>query len=811
MKNFIPHIIAVFLFLLVSVIYFYPILDGKDLVQEDIMRYKGMSQEAYSYKEKTGEEILWTGSMFSGMPTTQISLTSHNNLIIKVKELFTLGFPYPMFVIFHALLGFYFLLQILKVNRWLSIAGAFAFAFSSYNMIIINAGHTSKIVAISLMAPVIASIIMTLRGNYLLGGALTALFVCFQLLANHAQITYYLFIAIIVLVIVHSINAIKNKEIEKLLKSFAVLIFAGILAIIPNITTLWTTLEYSQYTTRGKSELTDTKQNKTTGLDKDYATAWSYGIAETWTLMIPNFKGGETKAIGHNEQAVSSLKQSEYRQNILNQNHYWGDQPFTAGPVYMGAIVIFLFVLGIFFANPYYRWWLITASAISIVLAWGKNFMIVTDFFLDYVPAYNKFRAVSMTLVIAQLTIPLLGFLGLNYIIEKKDELKNNMKYFYIAFGATGGLCLLFWLMPTVFNSFFGSEELFAYNNQKNQSPEYAQMIDLFLKELEHVRIYIFKADAIRSFVYIFLVASVLLLYIKNIIKSKEIVIGVIGLLILVDLWNIDRRYLNESSFVPKENVEIPFPKTLADEEILKDKDPNFRVLNLSVSTFNDAGTSYYHKSIGGYHGAKLKRYQELIEYHISKNNMNVLNMLNAKYVIVPDEKKQPIVQRNPEALGNAWFVNEYKIVANADSEIVALNNFNPSYTTFIDKRFEKYISNFVPQKDTLGYIKLTDYNPNRLKYISKASSEQFGVFSEIYYDKGWNAYIDGKLVEHIRVNYVLRGLKIPAGEHNIEFKFEPQSYYVGEKISLAGSLILILTLLLAFAKETYDYVKQKK
>ncbi len=661
------------------------------------------------------------------------------------------------------------------------------------------------------MAPVLAGMILCFKGKYLWGGILTALFLALELRAGHPQITYYLLMIAIILGIYEFVNAIKEKKYISFLRSVGVLIIVALLAVLTHSTNLWATYEYGKYTIRGKSELTSNLENKTTGLDKDYATAWSYGVPETFSLMIPNTKGGASGVLGNNKNVMKDVDR-QFKQAIAGQNHYWGDQPFTSGPVYVGAIIVFLFVLGIFIVPGRLKWVLVTATVLSIFLSWGKNFMPLTDFFLDYIPGYNKFRAVSMTLVIAELCMPLLAILTVNEIFKNPGIIKEKQKQFFIAFGLTGGLALIFYLVPSLFFNFLSNAEIIQFDEiRKSADPN---QVSLFIDNLERARISIFKADAIRSFFFILLGGLVLWLYSMKKMGWK-ILVSVLAILFLIDMATVCYRYLNNENFVRKSKVIKPYQASAADKEIFKDTNPDFRVLNIAVNTFNDASTSYFHKSIGGYHGAKLGRYQELIEHQInpekeklvntitnnptllSINNtlskLPVLNMLNAKYIIY-DPARTALI--NNSALGNVWFVENYKIVENADEEIAALNNFNPDKIAIVDKRFEDNLKGKEIRNDTLSVIKLTEYQPNHLVYSSNSSADQLAVFSEIYYDKGWNAYIDGKPAPYFRADYVLRAMIVPAGDHIIEFKFEPRVYKVGEKVSLVSSILLILLLI---------------
>tara|TARA_B100001758_G_C18382196_1_gene597880 strand:- start:187 stop:1911 length:1725 start_codon:yes stop_codon:yes gene_type:complete len=566
-----------------------------------------------------------------------------------------------------------------------------------------------------------------------------------------------------------------------------ILIIAGLLASATSFTRLSTTMEYGNDSTRGKSELTDNLDNKTSGLDKDYATQWSYGIAESFTLLIPNFYGGSSQgALTTDSETYKAIKRVPNAKQLIKQLPlYWGEQPFVNGPTYVGSIVMFLFFLGLFLIKSEIRIWILLATILSIMLAWGKNFMPLTEFFLDYFPGYNKFRAVSMILVIAEFTIPVLGFVALNRFLKinsnttKERALKS-------AFYIVGGITLIFALVPSLFFDFVAEQDA---NLEANGWP---------IDALQSDRARLLSADAWRSFIFISLIFGVLWMFLRNKLKLQY-VIFIVGLLVLVDMWTVNKRYLNNDNFARKNKVDKPYLPTQANQQILRDTDPNFRVFNQSVSTFNDASTSYFHKSIGGYHGAKLKRYQELIENHIGKGNMAVLNMLNTKYFI--DQKGQ--VQQNPSAMGNAWFIDEINIVENADAEIAALNGFNPSITAIVDRRFSELMIDDLDNKS--ASVRLSKYEPNYLRYNSNSEKDGIVIFSEIYYDKGWNSYIDGELSPHFRANYVLRGMRVPKGNHIIEFKFEPSTYKNGEKISLASSIILILLLTFLSIKEIKD------
>ena len=785
LKKIGPHLMVLLLFMSISFVYFSPLLEGKMLDMHDIKQWQGMSKEVVDFHEKTGENALWTNSMFSGMPAYQIATWSDANLIQYVVKVITLGMPRPASLLFLYLLGFYILLLSLKVDYRLAAVGAIAFAFSSYFFIIIQAGHMTKAHAIAYVPMVVAAVLYTYRGKMLLGGVLTALTVALEIYANHLQITYYLALMLLIIGLVQFVKDLKAKNLVDFAKRTGVLLVAALLASGTAFTNLATTMEYGKDSTRGKSELTTNLDNKTTGLDKDYATQWSYGIAETFTLLIPNFHGGASQGeLTTESETYQAIKSAPNAKQLIKQLPlYWGDQPGVGGPTYAGAIVIFLFVLGLFFVKSEMRIWLVMATIMSIMLAWGKNFMGLTELFLDYFPGYNKFRAVSMILVIAEFTIPLLGFVALNKFLIS-DKLENEReKTLKLAFYIVGGITLLFALIPSLFFDFVGGQDA---SLEKNGWP---------IDALQSDRAGLLSADAWRSFIFIALTFGTLWLFLKNQLQSKY-VIFIVGVLVLADMWTVNKRYLNNDNFASKRKVEKPYQASQADQQILNDKDPNFRVFNQTVSTFNDASTSYFHKSIGGYHGAKLKRYQELIENHIAKGNMAVLNMLNTKYFI----SQQGQVQQNPGAMGNAWFVNNVNIVANADAEIAALNGFNPDSTAIVDVRFSEQIIDNLDNSNTA--ITLEEYKPNFLKYTSSSTKDGIAIFSEIYYDKGWNAYIDGKLKPHFRANYVLRGMQIPAGNHLVEFKFEPSTYKTGEIVALVSSAILLLLLAFVSFKE---------
>lgn len=787
LKKYFPHLYAVLIFILIPSIYFSPVLEGKRLEQQDIRQFLGMSEEIVQHRAEYNEEPLWTNAMFGGMPAYQISVLHKGNLISKFSKLLKLYLPAPIGVVFLYLLGFYFLLVTLSIDYRIAIIGAIAFAFSSYFFIIIEAGHNTKAHAIGYMAPVLASVLMVFRGRVLLGSALAAFFTALMLNANHFQITYYLVMLLAIIGIVTFFKALKEKTIPLFFKQVGFLLIAGTLGSLTSISKLTTTMEYGKESIRGKSELTANQSNKTSGLDKDYATAWSYGKAESLTLLIPNFHGGASGGALTTDSETYKLfrnsgQSAQAKQIIKQLPLYWGAQPFTSGPVYAGAVACFLFVLSLFLIKGYMRWWALSTFLLMLALAWGKNFMPLTDFFLDFIPGYNKFRAVSTTLVVVELLIPLLGIIAFNKLFKEEvsNKTKKQIKY---AYGITGGICLFFALLPGLFFDFVGLGDA-SYNESLTNA-------------LRADRESLLQSDAFRSFAFISMAFLAIWLYVSKKINQIPLIL-IVGALILSDMWVVNKRYLDNDNFKSKRKVTQPYSPSIADQQILNDKDPNFRVYNTTVSPFNDASTSYFHKSIGGYHGAKLRKYQELIENHISKGNMQVLNMLNTKYFIV-NSQNGPMAQLNRDALGNAWFIDDIIKVENADKEIAKLSEINTSTQVVVDERYE---SPSALTTDSTATIQLISYKANHLIYKSNTQIDQFAVFSEIYYDKGWNAYIDGELASYVRANYVLRAMAIPAGSHTIEFKFEPATYYTGERVSLASSIALLLFLFFAFYKE---------
>ena len=833
-KKYLPHLAAVVLFAIITLIQFSPLLSNKVLEQGDIVRYKGMSQEMTDFRKAEHSEALWTNSMFGGMPAYQVSTLYPGNLLGHVDKVFHLFLPHPSGYIFLCFIGFFILLLCLEINPWLAIIGALAYGFSSYFFIIIEAGHNSKANAIGYLAPLLGGIILLMRGKHWLGFAVTALFMAMELNANHVQISYYGFMLFGLVFLTYFIMALKQKSLKPFFIGVGLFIAASIIGVLPNAGNLLATYEYGNYTTRGKTELTmnselQTNQgNKTSGLDKDYATQWSYGVGETFTFLIPNFKGGGSAAIGSVDKDALKAVDPQMREQVAQSSAYFGQQPFTSGPVYIGAIVMLLAFLGLFIIDHPLKWALVIGTLLSVMLAWGKNFMPLTSLFMDYVPGYNKFRAVSMILVIAELTIPLLAILALDKFIkasEKNEEftlpfLKTQIdlkKVLIISIVVIGGFCFISAFMPSIINSFIPLGEETQIVNQFKQSgatdAQISQFMPDFLSNIEKARQAIFKSDARRSLIFVGLASIFLFLYVTKKLKL-ELFLVTMAIFLCADLWPVAGRYLDSKNYVPKAQYDAPPSKSAADEQILADKSLDYRVLNLSTNTFNDAATSYYHKSIGGYHGAKLKKYQEIIDFHLdgeinefykglndaAQNDslmrihmakLGVLNMLNTKYMIVP-AKDQTFAIPNPQANGNAWFVKNIKTVASADSEIVALHGINTKREAVIQEK-NKAITPVANTYNANGKITMQSYKPNDLVYETDAPEKGFAVFSEIYYPKGWNAYVDGNLTPHTCVNYILRGMEIPAGKHKVEFKFEPQVYKTGNSVALIGSILLLV------------------
>jgi len=813
-KRILPDIVVIILFAVISFVYFFPaVTEGRVLSQHDAVAGIGAGEESKEYLERTGERTRWTNSIFGGMPTYQMAPSYHSTDMLKgVESLYHLYLPAYVWYVFVMMLGFYILLRAFDFSVWLASLGAIIWAFSSYFFIIIAAGHIWKFVTLAYIPPTIAGMVLVYRGKYLSGGLLTAIFVALQIVSNHVQMSYYFLFVMLFMAVAFGISAYQKKELPRFFKATGVLVVAGVLGVCINLSNLYHTYEYSKETMRGKSELVkpDTHNQTKSGLERDYITQWSYGIGETFSLLVPNVKGGASVPLAANEKAME--KANPMYGSIYNQlGQYWGEQPGTSGPVYVGAFVMFLFILGLFIVKGPMKWALLAATVLSVLLSWGKNFMGFTDFFLDYIPMYDKFRAVSSILVIAEFTIPLLAMLALKQIIARPQIVKEQARAFYISFGLTGGVALLFALAPRFFfPSYVSSMEM-----QALQSIPADQLAPL-IANLEEIRVSIFTSDAWRSFFVVAIGTALLWLYGMGKLKAK-LTIGVLLLLCLVEMWDVNKRYLYDAQFVPQTARTEGFRPTDTDKAILEDKTLDYRVLNLASNTFNENNTSYWHKSIGGYHAAKLRRYQEMIEEHISPEMSNlfkavseaggdmakvdasafpVLNMLNTRYFIFPLQGGKTMPLQNPYTLGNAWFVDEVQYVNNANEEIDALHKVAPAKVAVVDKKFAELVKQ-TAAPDSLSSVTLVAYEPNDLKY--EVDSEKGGVvvFSEIYYP-GWQAYIDGVEAPHGRADYILRAMNVPAGKHTVEFKFDPKSLHTTETIAfIALGLLAVAVLLL--------------
>ena len=832
-KKVLTQVIIIVFFAVFSFAYFFPTIEGKVLNQMDNKNAKAISEEARTYEKSENRDIAWTNSLFSGMPTYQVGGISRKNIFSPILRLINhTVLPYgTVSVLFVYLLGFYILLLSFKIDKWLSLVGAVAFALSSYNIIIIAAGHITKTYAIGLMPIIIAGFILLYDKKYWLGAITALLGLGLQITTTHIQIIYYTGLTVGLLVAFQFFWSLKEKKLKQFYKATIFAFAIAFIAVLPNITTMWQAYEMSKYSIRGQNELSSDNNKQNGGLDKDYALSWSYGVDESFSLLVPNVKGGASGAFLYDELVAmyqgtaeekedAEKKLDKYSQEFVNyivsgiQNNfpissYWGSQPFTSGPVYLGAFILFLFIFGMFVVKNKIKWWLFVATALALILSWGRNFELVTDIFFNYFPFYNKFRTVSMTLVIVSVTIPLLSFLTLKEIIAEKGFIQKNIKSLWYALGITGFLLII----PMFFN-YLSAQEIEYFDNYVKQIPQGASQVNDFLSELETARKSVYTADAFRSLIFILLGVGLLFAFSKFKKFKQSTFIIVLGLLIVADMWTIDRRYLSDDNFQKKSDVNSEITASLADEFILKDTDPYYRVLNIG-NPFNDAFTSRFHKSIGGYHGAKLRRYQDVIDNYLGFYNqaiintlqdttgdinllfqqMQVLNMLNTKYIIY-NPNQYPIV--NMHTFGNAWFVDNFKFVKTPDEEIKALETENLKRTAIINENnFDKSeLPELSYSSDSTKYIKLTNYKPDILEFEVKTNKTDFVVFSDIYYPKGWNAYIDGEPTTIYQTNYILRGLIIPAGNHTIKFEFKPAAIFTAQKIAFVSSIIVLLILL---------------
>ena len=835
MKRFLPDLIAILAFVLLSFAYFFPAdMEGRILFQHDSVAGVGAGQESKEYLERTGERTRWTNAIFGGMPTYQMSPSYDSTKVLNwAEKLYRLYLPDYVMLTFMMMIGFYLLLRAFGLSVWLASLGGIVWAFSSYFFILISAGHIWKFITLAYVPPTIAGVVLAYRKKYLLGGVVTAFFIALQILSNHIQMSYYFMFVILFMVVAYFADAYQKKELPHFFKASAVLVLAAAVGACINLSNLYHTYEYSKETMRGKSELkqeVDAAKQTSSGLDRDYITAWSYGIGETWSLLVPNVKGGSSSAILSQSKAAMEKANPMYGSVYSQFPQYFGDQPWTAGPVYVGAFVLFLFVLGCFIVKGPLKWALLGATVFSILLSWGKNLMGLTDFFIDYVPLYNKFRAVSSILVIAEFTIPLLAVLALKEIVGKPAVLKEkeSRTALFISLALTAGVALLLAVAPgMLFSDFVTPREMAAL--QQGLPQEHLMPL---VSNMTEMREAIVASDAWRSFFIIVIGCVLLFLYQQQKLKASLMVAGV-TLLCLADMWTVNKRYLNDDLFVPKSQRTEAFVKTQADEIILQDTAQNYRVLNFvgfPGNTFNENNTAYWHKSVGGYHAAKLRRYQEMIDHHImpemeatyrevaqasgrmdsvDASKFRVLNMLNTKYFIFPAGKDgQPVPVVNPYAYGNAWFVDRVQYVKDANEEIAALNTVVPTETAVVDAKFKDALTGWSEgHKDAESVVQLTSYEPNRLTYHVSSAKGGVVVFSEIYYP-GWQATIDGAPVDIARADYILRAMHVPSGSHTIEMWFEPQSIRVTETIAYVALALLVIGVMAWVWRQKNNWIK---
>ena len=831
-KKCLPDVLAVLLFVVLAFAYFFPAdIEGRILYRHDASAGRGAGQEGIEYLERTGERTRWTNALFCGMPTYQMAPSYHStNVLAQAANAYHLWLPENVWYVFAYLLGFYILLRAFDFRQQLAALGSIIWAFSTYFLIIIAAGHIWKVWALAYLPPLIAGIVLAFRGKYLWGLLLTAVFTAFEINANHVQMTYYYLFVIFFLIVAWLVDAIRKHELARFGKAVAVCAVGAAIGVCINLSNLYHTWQYSQESMRGKSELVkENSENQTnSGLERDYITQWSYGIGETWTLMIPNAKGGASMPLSLNETAMAKAN-PDYTSIYQQLGQYWGEQPGTSGPVYVGAFVVMLFILGLFIVKGPVKWALLAATILSIMLSWGKNFMGLTDFFIDYVPMYAKFRTVASILVIAEFTIPLLAMLALRELftvyslrftddytkgseglankssVNRKPSTVN--KYLIVSFLLTGGIALLMSMFPTMFfDSFISTSEMSALKSLP------AEHVGPLMANLTEMRQAMFTSDCLRSF-YIILVGTGILLACLYGKLKKEYAVGIILVLCLVDLWVVNKRYLNDGMFVPKSEREAPQQKTQTDELILRDQSLDYRVLNLASNTFNENETCYYHKSIGGYHAAKLRRYQEVVERYISPEMQSlyravseaggdmtkvngdsifpVLNMLNAKYFILPLQDGQTVPIQNPYVYGNAWFIDELQYVDNANLEMDGLGKLDLRHQAVADRKFKAQLGEAVVQ-DTASVVTIKAYEPNRLTYDVNSGKGGILVFSEIYYP-GWTATVDGEPAELGRVDYLLRAMQVKPGRHEVVLSFFPKSVNTTETIAYISYVILLL------------------
>ncbi len=790
-KKFLPHLVVFVLFIVASLAYFNPVLQGKKIFQSDIVQYSGMAKQQNDFREATGEETFWTDAAFGGMPTYQLGAKYPNNYI-KQLDLAIRFLPRPADYLFLYFIGMYILFLVLKVDYKLAFLGALAFGFSTYLIIILGVGHNAKAHAIAYMPFVLSGIFLTFRRKYLWGFLLLTVSMALELVANHFQMTYYLMLLVIIIGIVYFIDAFKKKLLPHYFKAVGIMAVGVVIAVGLNATNILATQEYADTSTRGKTELTinadGTPKANETGLDYNYITEYSYGKLESLNLFIPRFMGGSsTEEFPKDSKTVESLMRmgasSQEANQVLNQiPMYWGDQTFVGAPAYVGAIIIFLSVLALFLIRGRLKWWVVSAFVLTLLLSWGKNFEGLTQFFIDYVPMYNKFRAVSSIQVIIELILPILAIVGLHQFFSQFDREEEKKKALLWSTGIVGGLTLIFILFKSAIFDFASPYD--SYFRDEMGLP--------FLEAIREDRMSLFTSDAIRSLIFVVLTAAVLWFFMKGKLK-KGLAIAALSILMVVDLVGVDRRYVDEEAFVQARLVDEPFQKNGADIQILED-DGHFRVYDATANAFNSGRASYFHNALGGYHAAKPGRMQDLFEFYIAKGNIGILNMMNVRYIITEAKNGGAVAQRNPYANGDAWFVENVQPAENADEEIKLLDSLNTKTTAVINKEFLSKVPSH--QRDTLSTIELFSYKPNHLVYEAATTSPQLAIFSEVYYPKGWNAYINGKPAEYFRANYILRAMVVPPGNNKIEFKFEPKVIQTGSTISLVSSIVFLLIFL---------------
>jgi len=795
------HLIIIAIFIALVFFYFSPIFGGKTLVQSDVVQAVGSQKELFDYKEKDGRAPNWTNSMFGGMPTYQIWYEHTNNITSYINRGISTVFPAPTDIVLLYLLGGYFLFSVLRMKPWLAAVGAVALAFTSYNFIYIEAGHLNKAYAIAYLPPIIGAILLCYRGSRLWGPILLTLFLALEIRANHIQMTYYLFIALLVLVGFELYHAIRDKQWKPFLQASVLQLVAVLVAVLVNASVLFPTYEYSQLTIRGKANIqkVDDNSGKTSGLDKQYAYDWSQGVGENITFLIPNAYGGRTGGVldGNSEVAktltrlgVPEMQAAQFANQLPT---YWGEKMFTSGPWYFGAAVIFLFILGLVIVKDKIKWWILTATILTILLAFGRHFPLISDLFFDYFPMYNKFRAVESILVIPAILIPILAILAVNELFTRADQIPNLDKKVLYSFIGVGGVCLLIAFMPSLFLDFRNTQHQQLISSLQQYFGDSAGQVAIALVK---DRASLAVADAYRSFFIVLVTFGLVWFYIKKKL-SAPLFVGILGIVILADLWSVDKRYLNNDSFVDGRTSNTRIPEREVDQLIRLDKDLSYRVLDLTTNPFSDARASYYHKSLGGYHAAKLMRFQEMLEHQFNGAvNEDVLDMFNVRYLITQNrENNAEQIKRRSTAAGNAWFVDRVTFVNSNAQEMQAISSFDPQKEAFVHEEFKNVLNTARLGKSESAEIKLVSYHPDTLTYEYTSPTDAFAVFSEVFYDKGWKAYIDGDEVPIVRADYILRALQVPGGNHTITFIFAPKTMQISSIVSLIASIILVLGL----------------